>query len=99
EAAGVGLHRDRKRSAERRLEETTTDMSRIDDLIAEVQSQVRSLSRQRKRAERHTEVLARRFTLEVAHASREMDAWRGELSRLEERVMLLRTEVPAAEER
>jgi chromosome segregation protein len=99
EAAGVGLYRDRKRSAERRLEETTTDMSRIDDLIAEVQSQVRSLSRQRKRAERHTELMARRFTLEVAHASREMDAWRGELVRLEERVTLLRTEVPAAEER
>jgi chromosome segregation protein len=99
EAAGVGLYRDRKRSAERRLEETTTDMARIDDLIAEVQSQVRSLSRQRKRAERHTELMARRFTLEVAHASREMDAWRGELARLEDRVSLLRNEVPAEEER
>jgi chromosome segregation protein len=99
EAAGVGLYRDRKRSAERRLEETTTDIARIDDLIAEVQSQVRSLSRQRKRAERHTELMARRFTLEVAHASREMDAWRGELARLEERVALLRNEVPAEEER
>jgi chromosome segregation protein len=99
EAAGVGLYRDRKRSAERRLEETTTDMARIDDLISEVQSQVRSLARQRKRAERHSELMTRRFTLEVAHASREMDAWRGELTRLEERVTLLRTEAPAEEER
>ena len=99
EAAGVGLYRDRKRSAERRLEETTTDLSRIDDLIAEVQSQVRSLARQRKRAERHTELTARRFTLEVAHASREMAAWRDELARLEERVTALRVEVPAAEQR
>jgi chromosome segregation protein len=99
EAAGVGLYRDRKRSAERRLEETTTDLARIDDLIAEVQSQVRSLSRQRKRAERHTELMARRFTLEVAHASREMNAWRGELVGLEQRVTLLRAEVPVEEER
>ena len=99
EAAGVGLYRDRKRSAERRLEETTTDLARIDDLIAEVQSQVRSLARQRKRAERHSELTTRRFTLEVAHASREMDAWRGELARLEERVTLLRAEAPAGEER
>nr|MDP9176933.1 AAA family ATPase [Gemmatimonadota bacterium] len=99
EAAGVGLYRDRKRSAERRLEETTTDLARIDDLISEVQSQVRSLSRQRKRAERHTELMARRFTLEVAHASREMDAWRGELSRLEHRVTVLRGEVPVEEAR
>ena len=99
EAAGVGLYRDRKRSAERRLEETATDLARIDDLISEVQSQVRSLARQRKRAERHGELMARRFTLEVAHASREMDAWRGDLVRLEERVARLRTEVPAEEER
>jgi chromosome segregation protein len=99
EAAGVGLYRDRKRSAERRLEETTTDLGRIDDLIGEVQSQVRSLARQRKRAERHSELTARRFTLEVAHASREMDAWRGELVRLEERVAALHTEVPAEERR
>ena len=99
EAAGVGLYRDRKRSAERRLEETTADLARIDDLIAEVQSQVRSLARQRKRAERHTELMARRFTLEVAHASREMDAWRDELARLEERVTTLRVEVPREEQR
>ncbi len=99
EAAGVGLYRDRKRSAERRLEETATDLARIDDLISEVQSQVRSLARQRKRAERHGELMARRFTLEVAHASREMDAWRGDLQRLKERVTTLRNEVPAEEER
>ncbi|MDQ6816860.1 MAG: AAA family ATPase, partial [Actinomycetota bacterium] len=99
EAAGVGLYRDRKRSAERRLEESATDLARIDDLISEVQSQVRSLSRQRKRAERHGELMARRFTLEVAHASREMDAWRGDLLRLEERVTSLRIELPAEEDR
>jgi chromosome segregation protein len=99
EAAGVGLYRDRKRSAERRLEETATDLARIDDLIAEVQSQVRSLARQRKRAERHSELMARRFTLEVAHASREMDAWRGDLDRLEARVTTLRVQVPEEEGR
>ncbi|HEX6628613.1 MAG TPA: chromosome segregation protein SMC [Gemmatimonadaceae bacterium] len=99
EAAGIGLYRDRKRSAERRLEETTTDLARIDDLITEVQSQVRSLARQRKRAERHAELMARRFTLEVAHAAREMSAWRDELAQLEERVTVLRAEVPREDDR
>ena len=99
EAASIGLYRDRKRSAERRLEETTADLARIDDLITEVQSQVRSLSRQRKRAERHAELMARRFTLEVAHAAREMSAWRDELAQLEERVTVLRSEVPLEDER
>ena len=98
EAAGIGLYRDRKRTAERRLEETTVDLSRIDDLISEVQTQVRSLARQRRRAERHSELMARRFTVEIALAAREMDAWRDELARLEKRVAELRTSVPAAEE-
>jgi chromosome segregation protein len=98
EAAGIGLYRDRKRTAERRLEETTIDLSRIDDLISEVQTQVRSLARQRRRAERHSELMARRFTVEIALAAREMDAWRDELARLETRVAELRTAVPAGEE-
>lgn len=98
EAAGIGLYRDRKRSTERRLEETTTDLSRLEDLISEVQTQVRSLARQRKRSERHGELVARRFTVEVALAAREMDAWRDELVRLEERVSVLRGDVPAEDE-
>ncbi|HEX6575839.1 MAG TPA: chromosome segregation protein SMC, partial [Gemmatimonadaceae bacterium] len=98
EAAGVGLYRDRKRSTERRLEETAVDLGRLDDLIAEVQTQVRSLARQRKRAERNVELLKRRFTVDIALAAREMDAWRDELSRLEMRVADLRNEAPAAEE-
>jgi len=97
EAAGVGLYRDRRRTAERRLEETTVDLQRLDDLIAEVQSQVRSLARQRKRAERHAEITARRFTLEIALAARDMESWAGELAQLEQRVTQLRESAPVAE--
>src|SRR4029079_193547 len=97
EAAGVGLYRDRRRSTERRLEETTLDLARIDDLIGEVQSQVRSLARQRKRAERHAELMSRRFSVELTLASREMQAWHAELGTLEGRVAELRDTVPTAE--
>ncbi|MEO7713659.1 MAG: AAA family ATPase, partial [Gemmatimonadaceae bacterium] len=83
EAAGVGLYRDRRRTTERRLDETTGDLQRLDDLINEVSSQVRSLARQRKRAERHTELTARRFTVELTLAARSMDAWHDELARLQ----------------
>src|SRR5918912_3403432 len=98
EAAGVGLYRDRRRTTERRLEETTVDLARLDDLISEVQSQVRSLARQRRRAERHTELTGRRFNVELTLASREMEAWREELERLEARVATLRESIPGAEE-
>src|SRR4051812_34205682 len=97
EAAGVSLYRDRRRTTERRLEETTVDLARLDDLINEVQSQVRSLARQRKRAERHAEYTARKFRLELTLARREMDAWHEELGRLEGRAAELREEVPATQ--
>ncbi len=99
EAAGVGLYRDRRRTTERRLEETTVDLARLDDLITEVQSQVRSLGRQRKRAEKHTELTGQRFTMELTLAAREMGAWHDELARLEARVGALSAEEPGAQER
>ena len=98
EAAGVGLYRDRRRTTERRLEETTVDLQRLDDLVNEVQSQVRSLSRQRKRAERYSELMARRFIVEIGLARREMHSWAEELKRLDARVAELREQVPALEE-
>lgn len=99
EAAGVGLYRDRRRTTERRLEETTVDLQRLDDLIAEVTTQVRSLARQRRRAERYAELSARRFTVEIALAAREMAAWHDELDRLGARVAELRAQLPDAEAR
>jgi chromosome segregation protein len=98
EAAGVGLYRDRRRSTERRLEETTVDLSRLDDLIEEVQSQVRALSRQRKKAERSVELTARRFTVDVTLAARELESWADELMQLHTRLEELREAVPAAAE-
>lgn len=98
EAAGVGLYRDRRRSAERRLEETTTDLARLDDLINEVQSQVRSLARQRRRAERHAELTSRRFAVEISLAVREMAAWKDELEALDGRLTELQGDVPGSEE-
>jgi len=98
EAAGVGLYRDRRRSTERSLEQTTADMARLDDLLTEVNSQVRSLSRQRKRAERHAEITTRRFAVELTLASREMAAWKDELAQLDERLESLRVRIPEGQQ-
>jgi chromosome segregation protein len=99
EAAGIGLYRDRRRNTERRLDETMQDLARLDDLLGEVQSQVRSLSRQRKRAERHAELMERRFAVELTLASRDMASWRDELSQLEVNLGNLRTQTPVLDER
>ncbi|MBA3559680.1 MAG: chromosome segregation protein SMC [Gemmatimonadaceae bacterium] len=94
EAAGVSFYRDRRRGTDRRLEETTIDLGRLDDLISEVQTQVRSLARQRRRSERHAELAARRFMLELTLAARDISEWREELSTLESRVEELRADAP-----
>ena len=99
EAAGVGLYRDRRRSTERRLDETAQDLSRLDDLVNEVASQTRSLARQRKRAERHAELTARRFGLELTLAAREMLGWHDELHALDARLAELQLLNPQAEAR
>jgi chromosome segregation protein len=70
EAAGIGLYRDRKHSTERRLEETATDLQRVEDLIAEVQSQIRSLARQRGKAERSVKLTEEKFAVQVTLARR-----------------------------
>lgn len=95
EAAGVGLYRDRRRTTERQLEATSTDLIRIDDLTSEVQTQVRSLLRQRNRAEKHATITTRRFAVDLTLASREMASWQQELLNLEERLGGLREALPA----
>src|SRR5512134_3953156 len=73
EAAGISLYRDRKHSSERRLEETQQDLQRVEDLIAEVQSQIRSLARQKGRAERHVKLTEEKFALQMTLAGRHLE--------------------------
>jgi chromosome segregation protein len=98
EAAGVGLYRDRRRTTERRLEETSHDLQRLDDLLIEKTTLVRSLARQRKRAERHAELMKRRLALELTLAEHDMADWAGRLETLAARLFELRAGAPAAHE-
>ena len=51
EAAGILKHRRRKEKAERRLERTDEDVVRLQDLLGEIQRQLRPLRRQARAAE------------------------------------------------
>jgi chromosome segregation protein len=72
EAAGVGRYKDRRKAAQRRLEGAEHDLARLEDLISEVTTKVRSLARQRTKAERYQELRRRRLNLEVAVATAEL---------------------------
>jgi len=99
EAAGIGLYRDRKKSTERRLEETAVDLARLEDLIAEVQTQVRSLARQRGRAERHVKMIEERFGIAMTLVRREIEDFDLSLGALGVRARELAEQLPAARTR
>src|SRR3989475_6149371 len=99
EAAGIGLYRDRKKSTERRLEETAADLGRLEDLIAEVQTQVRSLARQRGRAERYGKMVEERFGVALTLVRREIEDFDLTLGALGVRARELAEALPAARAR
>ncbi|MBX6362246.1 MAG: AAA family ATPase [Gemmatimonadetes bacterium] len=95
EAAGIGRYKDRRKAAQRRLEGAEADLARLEDLVAEVDSKVRSLARQSRRAQRYQELRARRLDLEVALAAGELEEARRLLSESTERLERLARDEPA----
>jgi chromosome segregation protein len=98
EAAGIGLYRDRKESTERRLEETGLDLQRVEDLIAEVQSQIRSLARQRGKAERFYKLTEEKFAVHLTLARRLLHEIDDQMLTIRARRSALSTELPQMRE-
>ena len=83
EAAGISRYRQRRKEAESKLRRVSADLERLDDVLRELGSRVRSLKIQAGKAERF--VAAR-------------DTWRGERSRsLKHRLFGLRAELAELE--
>ncbi len=96
EAAGIGRYKDRRKVALRRLEASESDLSRLEDLISEVEAKVRSLSRQRRRAERFGEMRDRRLALEVTVALLQLQRLQASMSEADQRLQELNRLEPGA---
>ena len=72
EAAGVLKFRRRKERAERRLESTEANVTRLVDLQRELRRQLRPLERQAESARRHAELSAELAGLQLYNAGREL---------------------------
>jgi chromosome segregation protein len=83
EAAGVTKYKRRRKQALRKLETTQADLTRLDDIIEEVDKQVRSLSRQAQKAARHERLATRLRRLELALAAHDVARLQNERDRLE----------------
>ncbi|MEM6328217.1 MAG: chromosome segregation protein SMC, partial [Bacteroidota bacterium] len=66
EAAGVTKYKVRRKQALQKLSATQADLTRLDDLLEEVERQVRSLGRQAQKAARHRRFTDRLHALELA---------------------------------
>lgn len=97
EAAEIGRYKDRRRTALRRLEAATADLQRLDDLIDEVGSKVRSLARQRGRADRHARLRERFLQLEIAVAGERLSDLDRRIADATQQLDRLRTDAPGEE--
>ncbi len=69
EAAGVNKYKSQRRSALRKFELNSRDLERIDDIILEIEMQVKSLELQLKRFKRHEKLSSQIKDIEINLAS------------------------------
>ncbi|TYP59964.1 chromosome segregation protein SMC [Thermosediminibacter litoriperuensis] len=65
ETAGIMKHRARKREAEKKLEETMANLTRVDDILAEIEAQLEPLFLQREKALEYQKLSEQQKLLEV----------------------------------
>jgi len=73
QAAGISIYKTRKKEAKQKLEATEADLSRIDDLLFEIASNLRTLESQARKAERYFQIKEeyKELSIELAKASLE----------------------------
>ncbi|MFN6963528.1 MAG: chromosome segregation protein SMC [Pyrinomonadaceae bacterium] len=104
EAAGISKFRTRQRAAEARLESSKSNLSRISDIVSEIEKQVNSLRRQAAKTRRfkilqeeYRELMRHYFAAEGRHLAETIAALDADLAAAAERERSLVAEVEAKE--
>lgn len=73
QAAGITIYKTRKKEAKNKLDATEQDLARIEDLLFEINNQLKSLESQAKKAEKYYEIKKeyRELSIELAKAALE----------------------------
>ena len=73
QAAGISIYKTRKKEAKLKLDATEQDLARIEDLLFEINNQLKSLESQAKKAEKYHEIKKdyREVSIELAKAALE----------------------------
>lgn len=83
EAAGISRFKAKKVETLRKLERVDGDLTRVNDILNELENQLRTLKLQAAKAERHQEYTARLKELRVALATREVSQLNRQLAEVE----------------
>lgn len=78
EAAGINKYKLRRRLALRKLDEVKSDLTRVNDIVSEVEKKVNSLERQAKKADRYNKISSTLRELELDLAERELALFNSE---------------------
>ncbi len=73
QAAGISIYKTRKKEAKQKLDATELDLNRIEDLLFEINNQLKALENQAKKAEKYHEIKRdyREVSIELAKAALE----------------------------
>lgn len=85
EASGISKYKLRKKQTFNKLKETESDISRVDDLLFEIEKNLKTLESQAKKAERYHRLKEEYKSFSIALASFKIIGFRDALSRLENR--------------
>jgi chromosome segregation protein len=83
EATGISKFKVRKKQALKKLEETSADLERVEDVLFEINKNLKSLERQAKISERYTRLKEEYRTLSVEFARRNIGFHQQSLEKLE----------------
>ena len=85
EASGISKYKLRKKQTFNKLKDTEADLSRVEDLLFEIEKNLKTLENQAKKAERYFKLKEQYKTLSILLASFRIIGFRESLSRLEDK--------------
>lgn len=104
EAAGIAKYKARKKESLRKLEAAQANLSRLNDVLAEIERSLGSLERQAQKARKYREYKDALFEKEISWGRRkakileqQMQSYRSKKEALEQEILALKTELHTAE--
>jgi chromosome segregation protein len=86
EAAGTSKYKSRKLVAERKLERTQQNLLRVNDIVREIERQIRSMELQARKAERYRALKSELRQKDLSHAFLQREAFTRDINGLEQRM-------------